>query len=353
MIVALDATPLAVPTGGTRRYTLELAGALARNFPQDEYWLLSDQPFSPPAIAPNLRAGDPPRTAAARRWWLWGVQQEMMRRRAGVFHGTDFSVPYLPRRPSVMTVHDLSPWLHPQWQRDANRIRRRARLLLRAGIATMVVTPSAAIRREAIQYFRLPADRVAAIPLAASAQFQPVDTPRRNAFVFVGTLEPRKNVHRLIDAWHEVRRQRDVDLVLAGRIRDDFPPVKPEPGLVLLGAVPDCELPALYSSALAVVYPSLYEGFGLPVLEAMQCGALVVASNDPAICEVSGSDAAIHVDAENTRDLVEALSQIAAAPEKFEPVRDRAIARARSFSWTRTAQQTHEIYVEAQRIFKK
>src|ERR1700735_5172316 len=100
MTVALDATPLTVATGGTRRYTLELARALAVRFPDDEYWLLSAQPFSASKFAPNLRAGDPPRTAVERKWWLWGLQQEMIRRGAQVFHGTDFSVPYLPLRPS-------------------------------------------------------------------------------------------------------------------------------------------------------------------------------------------------------------------------------------------------------------
>ncbi len=352
MTVALDATPLTVSTGGTRRYTLELARALAVRFPEDEYWLLSDQPFSAPKCASNLRAGEGPRTTAARKWWLWGLQQEMMRLHIQVFHGTDFSVPYLPLRPSVMTVHDLSPGLDHSWQLDGGRVRSRTPLLLRAGIATMVITPSEAVRRAVIERFRIPADRVVAVPLAASSNFAPADVIRGNYFLFVGTMEPRKNIARLIDAWREVRKRHPVELVIAGRVRADFPPIAEEPGLTIRGAVDDGELPALYSAALAVVYPSLYEGFGLPVLEAMQCGALVVTSCDPAILEVSG-DAVVHVDAQDTRGLAEVLAEIVEAPEKFSPLRARALERARSFSWTTTAERTREEYAEAQRIFSR
>lgn len=348
MIVALDATPLTVPTGGIRRYTLELALALAQTYPEDEYWLLSDQAFSMAAGPANLHAG----RGLSRRWWLWGLHQEMMRRRVEVFHGTDFSVPYIPFRPSVMTVHDLSPWLYPAWQPAASRIRQRTGLLLRAGMAAMVITPSEAIRRAAIDRFRLPAERVVAIPLAASREFAPVNAPRGNFFLFVGTVEPRKNVARLMEAWREVRKTHSAGLVIVGRARADGPKIKAEPGLEMRGQVADAELPGLYSSALAVVYPSLYEGFGLPVLEAMQCGALVVTSRDAAVMEVAGG-AAMHVDAEDTRALARVLGEIAEAPEKFAEVRARAIVRARSFSWARTAEQTREVYAEAGRVFRK
>lgn len=356
MIVALDATPLTVSTGGVRRYTEELALALAQNFPDDQYWLLSDQPFAGPRNAPvNLHC----ETSAARRWWSWGLPRALSRLQADLFHGTDFSVPYLPRRPSVMTLHDLSPWLDRAWQPSASRVRRRTPILLRAGICTMAITPSEAVRRAAIERFSLPSDRVAAIPLAAPEQFRPVEAAPHATpyFLFAGTLEPRKNIHRLIEAWLEVRKTREVDLVLAGRARSDFEPPPPEPGLRLLGAVPDEQLPGLYSGAAVCVYPSLYEGFGLPVLEAMQCGALVITSRDPAIVELTGGQAAIraaiHIDAEDTRALAGALAAALDAPENFAGNRAQALVRARDFSWTRTAQRTREVYDAACRVFSR
>ncbi len=180
VIIALDATPLTVLTGGVKRYTWELARALASRFPDDDYWFLSDQAFPMPEHATrNLHRGERPRSFAGRRWWLQGIQQEMTRCGAELFHGTDFAVPYLPFRPSVMTLHDLSPWLHREWQPAAGRIRRRTPLLLRAGVATLVITPSEAVRRAAIDWFQLSPDRVVAVPLAASPHFRPVPVPLR------------------------------------------------------------------------------------------------------------------------------------------------------------------------------
>lgn len=382
MTIALDGTPLTISTGGIVRYTLELAQALATEFPDDRYWLLSDQPLLPPASLPaNLNVGAPPKTFLERKWWLFGLRQEMSRRGVDLFHGTDFSVPYWPSRPSVMTLHDLSPWreactsqaqlpseaqghrtesaslvrassLETTWQPDAARVRRRTPVLLRLGLARLVITPSEAVRREAIEHFHLRPERVVAVPLAASPAFRPVKIPHAHTefskpyFLFVGTLEPRKNVARLIEAWRETRKAHDVDLVLAGRLRSDFPAPEPERGLRLLGPIPDADLPGLYSGALACVYPSLYEGFGLPVLEAMQCGAAVVTSRDPAIMEVSAT-AAVHVDATDTRALAQALAAIAATPENFATMRERALARALEFSWQRTARLTREVYEAA------
>jgi glycosyltransferase involved in cell wall biosynthesis len=304
----------------------------------------------------------PPKTFAERKWWLFGLGLEMRRRGVDLFHGTDFSVPYLARRPSVMTLHDLSPWSREEWRPDAVRVRRRTPTLLRLGLASMVITPSEAVRREAIERFGLNPDRVVAVPLAASEAFRRVERQRSESssskpyFLFVGTLEPRKNLARLMEAWREVRKSIDVDLVLAGRARSGFPAPLPEPGLHVLGPVPEADLPALYSGALACVYPSLYEGFGLPVLEAMQCGTVVVTSRDPAIMEVtgavSGSRTAVHVDASDTRALAEALAAVARTPGNFADQRSRALARAAEFSWRRTARRTREVYEAARRVFR-
>jgi glycosyltransferase involved in cell wall biosynthesis len=352
--IALDATPLTVSTGGIGRYTLELARALASEYPDDQYWLLSDQMFPAPHGLPNLHSGDGPRNPAERKWWTWGLDREMRRRGVDLFHGTDYSVPYVPLRPSVMTLHDLSPWLDPAWQPNASRVRRRTPRLLRMGLATMVITPSETVRRSAMEKFRLSPDRVVAVPLAAGELFRPplaADKPRGNPyFLSVGTCEPRKNVARLVDAWREVRKTVAVDLVLAGRDHDHGE----EHGLRVLGEVPDADLPGLYAGALACVHPSLYEGFGLPVLEAMQCGALAITSRDPAIVEVTGGvneRAALHVDAEDTAALAEAMRGVATNSGGFDDVRQRALRRASQFSWRKTARLTRDVYESATRAF--
>src|SRR5690349_22907268 len=119
MRVAIEAASLALSSGGLARYTSELSLALARCYPADEFFLVSDQPFPMPApAASNLKRGGTPGNAAERRWWLWGLPRELARLHADLVHGPDFSVPYIPQRPSVMTLHDLSPWLDPAWHRS-------------------------------------------------------------------------------------------------------------------------------------------------------------------------------------------------------------------------------------------
>jgi len=355
MKIALDATPLTVASGGVRRYTEELSRTLAEDFPEDEFWLLSDQPFNAPAPRPaNLNTGRGPRNAVERRWWSCGLNAELSRLEIDVFHGTDFAVPYRPARPAAMTIHDLSPWMDLAWHSESRRVRRRTPLLLRCGLATMVITPSEAIKRQAIDRFHLNPSRVVAVPLAASRIFRPTAAlpNRRPYLLYVGTLEPRKNLGFLLEVWREVRRNHPVDLVLAGRRRSDFNDFFPEPGLHVEGFVPDEELPKLYSGALACLYPSCYEGFGLPVLEALQCGAVVIASRDPAIAEVA-ENAAILLNVSERRAWVETLDSLIARPDQFRTFREKAIARAAQFSWSKTAKLTREVYAQAAGLFRK
>jgi glycosyltransferase involved in cell wall biosynthesis len=350
MRVAMDATPLALTSGGLARYTSELVLALATQFPEDEYCLVSDQNFAPGFN--HLKRGSGPLNGLERRWWLWGLRREMERLGTDLFHGTNFAVPYLPGRPSVMSLHDLSPWMDRAWHHAAGRVRRRAPLLIKLGIATMIVTDSEAVRKQAIEYFRIHPGRIVAVPLAAAARFRP--TPRRDSvypyFLYVGALEPRKNIPLLLEAWRPVRDRHGIHLVLAGPRREDFAELPAEPGLRILGETAEEDLPALYSQALAFVYPSLYEGFGLPVLEAMQCGACVITSTDPAIGEVIG-EAGPRLDPRDVRGWTAAMLACAAGGDWLECRRESSLARAAQFSWERTARATREIYIEALRRF--
>jgi glycosyltransferase involved in cell wall biosynthesis len=276
----------------------------------------------------------------------------MSRLGADLIHGPDFAVPYIPRRPSVLTIQDLSPWMDQRWHHAADRVRRRTPVLLDLGIATMIATPGEAVRKQAIERFRLRPDRVVAVPYAAASWFKPIEPARTQAgnpyFLFVGTLEPRKNLTALVEAWRAVGRQHAIDLMLVGRRRADAPEIPREPGLRLMGEVADVELPALYSGALAFVYPSLYEGFGLPVLEAMQCGACVIASR--AVREAAG-DAPLYAD--GVEELELAMREVAGRPELAAELRVRSIAQAREFTWERTARMTRQVYEEARKRFGK
>lgn len=347
MNVALDASPLTVATGGIARYTEELSRALAAEFPVDTFLLCCDRPFRPVTAAPpNLQTIPPPQGWLHRRWWSYGLPAALQQARASVFHGTDFTVPYRRALPSVMTIHDLSPWTKGPWQ-ASSRVNRRTPWLLRFGCVTAVIAPTEAIRRQIVAHFGFPADRVTAIPLAAAPIFRPLPKPPADPyFLVVGTLEPRKNLDPLIAAWRAVWRQTAIPLKIAGRLRHDGTPPPPEPGLHWLGIVTDTQLAELYAGSLAVLMPSAYEGFGLPVVEAMQCGAPVLASRDPALLEVSGN-AALHADSNWT----EAMLQLARNAGLRAQLSQRGLARAAEFSWASTARQTYAVYQEAIRCF--
>jgi glycosyltransferase involved in cell wall biosynthesis len=333
--IALDATPLSVPPGGVRRYTAELSLALARRYPNDSYYLVSDQKFEMPCDVPNLRRGAGPASRFDRRWWTVGLARELRRLEVDLFHGTDFAVPYLPLRPAVMTIHDLSPWRAETAAPASIRVRRRTPFLLASGLVTMAITPSEAVRHEVLDRFRLPADRVVAIPLAASEVFRPSAAAARERpyFLCIGAANPRKNLAVVRQAWQELRNKANIDLVIANEE----------------GPVEDAELAHLYSGALALLYPSLYEGFGLPVLEAMQCGTMVIASKDPAVSEVADG-AAVQVDAWDTRGWLAAM-RAALSDDWRAAWRERGLRRAAQFSWDRTAIVTREVYDEACRLF--
>jgi glycosyltransferase involved in cell wall biosynthesis len=282
---------------------------------------------------------------------LSGLPFELKRRRIDVFHGTDFSVPYVPLIPSVMMVHDLSPWKRdPLRPAGSGRVRDRAPYLMR--IATRILTPTEAVRDELTAAFGIPRRRSMAIPLAA---FDPGDDPLTTLglhkgpaipapyLLCVGALDARKNIPLLVQSWRSVRKTNPaVSLVIVGPGGQGDERMKPEDGLYVLGPLGDAVVSRLLSEAVAFVYPSLYEGFGLPVLEAMKAGVPVITSLDPAITEVAGG-AALQVDVTSPAALSRAISCVVASSELQLKLRDQGRQRASAFSWQRTARQTRAI----------
>ncbi len=274
-----------------------------------------------------------------------------------VVHTPDLLVPPRRSRPLVVSVLDLSfrlfPRYHTRWLRTlVNLGLRRA---VREADALIAISQHTA--RDLIRHSGVSADRVHVIPLAAHERFSPVqdegvltrygiDAPY---VLYLGTLEPRKNLPALLQAFAGIECG-ETKLVLAGMqgwMNSGMYATLERLGLtsrvIFPGFVPDEDLPALLSAACMFVYPSLYEGFGLPVLEAMSCGAPVITSNVSSLPEVAG-DAALLVSPNDVDGLRRAIQRLLAEPGLREELRGRGFAQAARFSWQRTAEETAEVY---------
>ena len=374
MLVGLDAIPLTEPRAGVGHYTFELARALAAAAPSDEFELAYPSVFPPvsfdqfaESLPPNLKPSRVQVGALGRHWWSVGLPRHVRRRRINLFHGTNYDVPLWGGAATVLTIHDLSLFLHPETH-ERRRVRRaRRRLPLMARAADAVITPTESVCREVCEHLKVAPARVFAVPEAARECFTPMKFDEtegvrlrvgagREFLLAVGTIEPRKNLPTLVAAFEEVVRARPsspLRLVVAGGrgwmsepVFETFEKSPARERITLAGYLGDRDLRALYSSCRAFVYPSVYEGFGLPPLEAMRCGAPVVVGRATAVAEVTGGAARLvnPLDAsELARVLLELLDDEGARRELSQA----GLRRATEFSWERTARATLEVYAEA------
>ncbi|GEM45268.1 glycosyltransferase family 4 protein [Deinococcus cellulosilyticus] len=262
----------------------------------------------------------------------------------------------------VLTIHDLATLDHPEWFERKFALWYGFLLPRLASRVQHILTVSQHSRRQILRRFGLPEDRVTAIPLAADPRFRPCTPAEKEAYrqkkqlgryvLAVGSLEPRKNLRLLFEAWMAWKdRPEDLELAVAGGAGKVFSSIGfPEipPGVRLLGRVPDEDLPLLYAGAEVFVFPSLYEGFGLPPLEAMACGTPVITTEVTSLPEVVG-EAGWYCDPHDAGSLVTALRALMEAPDRRQEMTQQGLVRAGRFSWDRTAQATWDVLLEHSR----
>jgi glycosyltransferase involved in cell wall biosynthesis len=290
----------------------------------------------------------------------------LRRERVDLLHAMAFVAPVLSPCPVVVTVFDLSFLLFPSAFKPFNRCY--LRLMTRASVrrAKQVIAISESTRRDVIAWLGVPADRVRTIYCGVDHSLQPASKSEIESFrrekglperyvLFLGTLEPRKNVARLVEAFADLcaserRETANVHLVLAGAkgwLCDSLYAQIDDLGMGdrihLPGYVPEDEKRLWYSAATCFCYPSLYEGFGLPPLEAMACGVPVITSNLSSLPEVVG-DAGITVPPKDALALKEALRRVLTEPTLRAELAEKGLARARRFTWAEAARQTADTY---------
>ncbi|MTJ53292.1 glycosyltransferase family 4 protein [Anabaena sp. UHCC 0253] len=217
--------------------------------------------------------------------------------------------------------------------------------------AEHIICNSQATAKDLVDFFHIPSNKITPIPLAGDrSQFQFLNLPKRNYFLYIGRQDPYKNLQRLITAFSALPHRNDYELWLAGPYDQRYSPLleiqTQELGInhlvKFLNYVSYDELPIIINQAIALVFPSLWEGFGLPVLEAMACGTSVITSNVSSLPEVAG-DAAILINPYNTGEITAAMQTIANDSETRKQLSEKGLKRANQFSWEKTGLATVEV----------
>src|SRR5512143_207309 len=282
-----------------------------------------------------------------------------------VYHALHYARPYFGlRKPVVLTLHDLIPLILPQYWSTKNRVIYRWLNRLAVRTATKIITPSTATRNDLIRLFGVKFDRVQVIPEAVDNRFKPASVDQVAAIrskyqlpahylLYVGINKPPKNLLRLNEAYARLIEpipQYEYDCIIAGAWDDRYPQVKQrtiELGLArrvhFIGSISDGDLPALYSSADVFVTPSLYEGFGLPVLEAMACGTPVISSQAASLPEVV-DDAGVLFDPMSVEAIASAIQHVTTNTNLRLVLQQRGLERVKRFTWDRAAEETINVY---------
>ncbi len=367
-LIYLDVSAAVHRRAGLGRYAESLARALVEQFPgrfamfynRGAGW----QPLAGLEHVPrrSVAVGYKPWRMAVYLGQLAGVGFDRLLPEAALFHATEHLLPPFRHVPTVLTVHDLIYHLFPEHHKPLNYYYLNLTMPLYCRRADAIIAVSQSTRSDLIAHYGIDPGKVSVVYEAAAPHFRPAsaqhvarvragyDLPER--FVLhVGTLEPRKNLSRLVDAFCVLRRDvPDARLVLVGakgwlyegffrRLED----LGLQDSVQLLGYVPDADLPAVYSAATVCVLPSVYEGFGLPVLEAMACGVPVACSRAASLPEVGG-EAVRYFDPLDSDDMAAALRDVWHDEELRHEMAQQGLAQAARFSWSRAAVETLAVY---------
>ncbi len=373
MRIAIDASTLSTQ-GGPRTYVLGLVEALLRLDRENAYVVFYNDPCHLGRF-PRAKEIVLPGTSPLARLWREHVllPRACRRERVELLHCPKSVVPFFSPCPVVVTLHDLIPVKHPETEKFAARVYWRLQIPIAARRSDFIITDSDHARSEIMADFHVPADRIRTVMLA----FDPAMlAPRKEGdgrairasyalpegyILYVGTIQPRKNLDTLIEAYHRLKGSGEITekLVIVGRkgwlyeglfarIRE----LNLDDEVIFTGFVPDAELPFIYDGARVFVYLSLFEGFGLPPLEAMACGVPVVTSDTTSLPEVVG-EAGMTLPPRDVAGVATALRTLLTDPVRRQELRERGRARARLFSWDETARQTLEVYRQVGRAALK
>ncbi|MFJ5159216.1 glycosyltransferase family 4 protein [Pantoea sp. NPDC088449] len=376
MKVILSIEPIKYPITGIGRYTYELAKALKKIKKIDEllYFdgkkIVQDIPDENTGItlSHGLKNILKNNSAAIKIYQTLSpkIKKRILSRYGNyIYHGPNFFLPEHEAK-KVCTFHDLSPFIYPSFFEPKRCKYTQQEILKGLKRSDFIITVSEYIKKELCERFDYPSDKIKTTHLAASKNFFPRDELQTSSVLkkynlkyqgfslFVGTIEPRKNIVSLIDAYESMPAELRLSypLVISGfkgwrneQILFRIKKAQSEGWLIYLGYIPNADIPLLYSAAKVFCFPSNYEGFGLPVLEALQSGVPVVCSNNSSLPEVAGENSFFH-EAGDVEGIRNQLEIALCSDEHRNHAIERGIIHARRFSWEKCAQQTMDVYKE-------
>ncbi len=370
MRVGLEARSLSTLGGGVRTYTLEVIKRILAADQKNEYVIFYDDkkflgtfPKVKEIVVPLLHP-------LFRLFWDWiQLPLAIKKEKIEVMHYFKAALsPWKATKRQIVTIYDIIPLLYPETQTFIQRFYWKIQLPLAAKKSDLVITISENSKNDIVSRFDVPKEKVVVTPLAADERFQVMNNPQalrkvkekyhlpEKFFLYLGTLEPRKNVPLVIKALAKLKKKDRIKLVIAGKkgwkyqeIFDLVDKLGLKNDVVFTGFVAEKDLPALYNLAFAFIFPSLYEGFGLPPLEAMACGCPVIASNTSSLPEVV-KDAGILINPQKEDELYEAMNKLLINLPLREDLKQKGLLRTKKFSWNKVAEKTLQVYNEALKI---
>lgn len=365
MRIAINTLGMKGKLHGVGNYIKNLVRALSKLDSHNQYVLFasSENVRHLEGLGENFRIELAPNNRALRvAWEQTLLPLKLKEHKVDVYHGPAFAAPLWKTCPQVVSIHDMTVHLFPE--RHSVHTRWYLRYLVPAMLKASdgVITVSESAKADILNFGKVKNDKICVIPLGVDEKFRQIRDERslamirkkygleRDFLLFVGMIEPRKNLENLVDAFLADFLPQQCDLVLAGSLGWGYSELLQKIAasnnkdcIRTPGYVDDTDLPALYSAAAAFVYPSFYEGFGLPILEAMACGTPVITSSVSSLPEVAG-DAALLVDPSDAKALASALQRIVKDSSLRQDLSRRGRQRSSLFTWDQSAEKTLAVY---------